>query len=299
MIRALGGYLMRGWPQAVLAVSVLTLISLFLMPLAFLLSGAPTGLVTLRRGARAGIEVIAGVSAVLALMATLAGLGPLLAVAFSVSVWLPVWICAAVLRRTESQAAAVLAAAGLAALFALAMYVVLPDVAGWWRGWADTWMSRALPPGDADRYTAALESAAPVLNALMAVATMLGMLAAVLMARAWQAFLYNPGGFQSEFYALRLPRTLVLPMAVAGLTVVMLDGPAQLMARDLLIVGLAAFLFHGIAAVHRTVATRDMNRGWLVGMYVLMFLLPQMALFVSCIGMADAWLGTGDSPGPA
>lgn len=297
MIRALGGYLTRGWPQAVLAVSVLTLISLLLMPLAFLLSGAPVGLVTLRRGPRGGIEVIAGVTAVLALMATLAGLGPWLAVAFAVSVWLPVWVCAGVLRRTESQAAAVLAAAGLAALFALAMYAAVPDVSGWWRGWVDTWMSQALPPGDAEKYAAALDTAAPLLNAMMAVATMLGMIAAVLVARAWQASLYNPGGFRREFYALRLPRTLVLPMAVAGLAVVMLEGTGLQLARDLLVVGLLAFLFHGVAAVHRTVATRDMNRGWLVGMYLLMFLLPQMALFVSCIGMADAWLGPGDSSG--
>lgn len=299
MIRLLGEYLMRGWPQAVMAISVLTIVSLFLMPLAFLLSGAPTGLVTLRRGPRAGLEVIAGVTAVLALLATLAGVGPLFALAFAVSIWLPVWMGATALRRSESQAVVVLVGAMLAAFFAAAMYVAVPDVSGWWRGWVDVWLAQALPPGEVARYEEALTVAAPLLNVMMAVATMLNMVAAVLVARAWQAALYNPGGFRGEFHALRLPRLLVVPMALAGIGVVLLDGAGLQLARDLLVVGLVAFLFHGVAAVHRTIAARDLNHGWLVGMYVLMLLLPQMMLFVACIGIADAWMDRDQRPGPA
>ncbi len=299
MIRLLGEYLMRGWPQAVMGITVLTLLSLFLMPLAFLLSGAPTGLVTLRRGPRAGFEVILGVTAVLALLATLAGMGPLLAPALAISIWLPVWVCAVALRRSESQAVVVLVGAFLAALFAAGMYLAVPDVPGWWRGWVDAWLNQALPPGDAARYATALDAAAPVLNAMMAVATMLNMVAAVLVARAWQAALYNPGGFRGEFHRLRLPRMLVIPLSLAGLAVVGLDGSGMQLARDLLVVGLVAFLFHGVAAVHRIIAAREMNRGWLLGMYVLMLLLPQMMLFVACIGIADAWMDRGDRPGTA
>ena len=63
MVRVLGEYLTRGWLQAVIAISVLTVVSLFLMPLAFLLSGAPVALVTLRRGEMTGLQVIGGVVA--------------------------------------------------------------------------------------------------------------------------------------------------------------------------------------------------------------------------------------------
>lgn len=299
MLKVLGEYLMRGWPQAVLVITALTVLSLFLMPLAFVLSGAPIGLLTLRRGPVAGMQVIAGVGAALALLSVLAGAGPLLAVAYAASVWLPVWVCAAVLRRTESQAAAVLAAAVIAAIFVAAMHIAVADVSGWWRAWVDGWLAQALPPGEAARYAQVVDAAAPILNALMAVATMLNMLASLLLARAWQAKLFNPGGFRREFHALRLPRGLVAPLAGAGIAVMLLEGPGMQVARDLLVVGLFAFLFHGVAAVHRAVAARGLHAGWLAGMYILMLLLPQMMLFVACIGIADALLDRRGQAGAA
>lgn len=298
MVRVLGEYLTRGWPQAVVAISALTVISLFVMPLAFVLSGAPVALVTLRRGELAGLQIIAGVGLILAALATLADIGPAVALAYAVTVWLPVWLCSLGLRRRESQGAAVLTAALLAATFALGMHLAVPDVTAWWRGWLDAWLTQALPAEDAARYVRVLEPAAPMLNALVAVAMMLSMVVAVLLGRAWQAVLFNPGGFRREFQRLGLPRQLVLPLVAAGIAVVVVEGPALPLLRDLFIIGLFAFLFHGVAAVHRTVASRGLHPGWLASMYVLMLLLPQMVLFLACIGIVDAWLaGRSSSPG--
>ena len=138
-----------------------------------------------------------------------------------------------------------------------------------------------------------------MLNALVAVAMMLSMIAAVLLGRAWQAALFNPGGFRREFHRLGLPRQLVVPLVAAGIAVVLVEGPALPLLRDLLIIGLFAFLFHGVAAVHRTVASRGLHPAWLAGMYLLMLLLPQMVLFLACIGVVDAWLNrSGESAGP-
>ena len=300
MVRLLGEYLLRGWPQAVVAISALSVISLFVMPLAFVLSGAPVALVTLRRGERVGLQVIAGVGLVLAALAMLAGIGPALALAYAITIWLPVWLGCLGLRRSESQATVVLVAALLAALFALGMHLAVPDVTAWWRGWLDAWLKQMLPAAEAARYAGILDSAAPLLNALMAVAMMLSMIVAVLLGRAWQAGLFNPGGFRSEFHGLSLPRSLVLPLVAAGIAVFVVEGPALLLLRDLLIIGLFAFLFHGVAAVHRTVAGRGLHPGWLASMYVLMLLLPQMVLFLACIGIVDAWLGRPGGPaGPA
>jgi hypothetical protein len=184
-------------------------------------------------------------------------------------------------------------------VFIAAMYAAVPDVGAWWRAWVDGWLAQALPPGDAARYAQAVDAAAPILNALMAAAIMLNMLASVLLARAWQASLFNPGGFRREFHALRLPRALVAPLTGAGIAVVLLEGAGMQVARDLLVVGLFAFLFHGVAAVHRAVAARGLHAGWLAGMYVLMLLLPQMMLFVACVGIADALMGGRGQPGAA
>lgn len=299
MVKVLGEYLLRGWPQAIAAITALTVLSLFVMPLAFLLSGAPVALLTLRRGGRAGMQLIAGVTGILAVLAALAGVGPALALAFALTVWLPVWLCSVSLRRSESQAAAVLTAALLAALFAVGMHLALPDAAAWWQGWLEKWLQESLAAPDAARYQEALRAAAPMLNALMAAGMMLSLVVAVLAARAWQAALFNPGGFRSEFHGLRLPRALVAPVIAAGAATALLEGAAMQWSRDLLVIGLFAFLFHGVAAVHRTVASRGLHRGWLAGMYVLMVLLPQMLLFLACIGLVDAWFGRDGTAGGA
>jgi hypothetical protein len=60
--------------------------------------------------------------------------------------------------------------------------------------------------------------------------------------------------------------------------------------RDLLIVAMFMYLFQGIAAVHRTVATRRFSSAWLVAMYGLLLLAPQMILFMACLGLADSWM---------
>ena len=296
MVRVLGAYLTRGWPQAVIAISVLTVLSLFVMPLAFVLSGAPLALVTLRRGELAGLQVIGGVALILAALSAMAGVGPYLALAYAATIWVPVWLCSIGLRRSESQAAVILIGALLATTFALGMHLAVPDVAGWWHSWLDAWLTQTLPAADAARYLHILEPVAPMLNALVAVAMMFSVILAVLLGRAWQAGLFNPGGFRREFHGLGLPRQLVLPLVAMGIAVVVVEGPALPILRDLLIIGLFAFLFHGVAAVHRTVASRGLHPAWLAGMYVLMLLLPQMVLFLACIGMVDAWFGRPGAP---
>jgi len=40
-----------------------------------------------------------------------------------------------------------------------------------------------------------------------------------------------------------------------------------------------------------------MSQAWLVFMYGLLFIVPQMALLLACIGMADAWRIRGGKAG--
>ena len=84
MMRALGQYIMRGRFQAATVLGGLTVVSWLLMPFAYLLSGVPLGLVTLRRGELVGIQVMAASFLFVAALSTLAGLGPMLAAAFAI-----------------------------------------------------------------------------------------------------------------------------------------------------------------------------------------------------------------------
>ncbi|MEX2523554.1 MAG: DUF2232 domain-containing protein [Gammaproteobacteria bacterium] len=290
-MRTLGNYIVRGWWQAVGVVSVLALLSLLLPPLAYILSGVPVALVTLRRGPVTGIQVVFGALFLTSLLAWLAGLTVMLAPAFALAIWAPVWLCAMVLRLTESQGRMVVAAGGLAAAFAIFMHALVADVEDWWRSQFDAWLSGNLDPAAADQYRKLFEEAMPLMNAMMAAGLLLSLVVTVILARWWQSLLFNPGGFRAEFQNLTLPRGLAVAAVLAMILSLMETGAWHWFFRDMLIVLVFMYLFQGLASVHRTVYRRELSQGWLIGMYVLMLLMPQMALLVACVGMVDAWLG--------
>jgi hypothetical protein len=115
----------------------------------------------------------------------------------------------------------------------------------------------------------------------------------LLLARAWQAALFHPGGFRAEFFRLQLPRWFLLPGVLLIVALMSLHGsPLQPALRDLVMVLLFMYVFQGLATVHRTVAGKRLSRVWLVVMYGMLLLIPDVILFIACIGMADSLLGS-------
>jgi uncharacterized protein YybS (DUF2232 family) len=57
------------------------------------------------------------------------------------------------------------------------------------------------------------------------------------------------------------------------------------------------YLFQGLASVHKTVAAKNMPRGWLVMMYVLLLFVPQAVLLVACLGLVDSWMANRGKKG--
>jgi hypothetical protein len=108
----------------------------------------------------------------------------------------------------------------------------------------------------------------------------------LLLARYWQALLYNPGGFRGEFHRLRLPvgATLIL----GGLALFLwlqsswVSGWAMVWAVPL--------MFAGFALVHAWVAFTRRGNGSLVAFYAMwLFLDPVKGLLLGLV-MADALL---------
>ena len=119
-MRALAAYILKGRPQAIIITSLLTFVSLKLPSFAYLLSGVPVSLVALRRGPLIGVQVMMGSLLVVMLLALLVNIGPQIATAFALVIWIPLWLCAIILRQTESQGNVVLMAGGLHCHHALA-----------------------------------------------------------------------------------------------------------------------------------------------------------------------------------
>jgi hypothetical protein len=280
----LAGYIMRGPMQAVLVAAVCAVLSLVLPPLSYL-SGAAVALVTLRLGAWHGAKVALGAALAVTALSWLLVQNVVPGPAFLLALWLPVWALALELRRTVSLSRVLIMAGGFGALFVVVLYGTLDDPAAFWRKVFESIFQEAgSPPVEA------MDDAYAVMTGALAAGFALSLVGSLFTARWWQAQLYHAGGFQREFHALRFgPLLGLITLAVAGLAL-MDAGRLAAFASDLIIVLVLLHLLHGIAVVHGLVKCKGAHVGWLVLMYVLLVLtLPQTAIVLSAVGLADAW----------
>src|SRR3569832_1316830 len=226
IMRGFAQYIMRGRVQAMLVAVAMAILSLVLPPINYLSSDV-IALVTLRRGRQEGLIIIVGVCVVLTLFTLVTPLNPIYAGIFAAAVWLPVWVLALVLRATVSLPVTVMAA-GVIGLAGVALtYQMLDDPAQAWQDAMGRVMEQAAAPTEPDKAAPnllgeMLEEAAPHMTGMAVAALVLGLMLSLLLARWWQALLYNPGGFRREFHALRLSRGFAA-LALAVLLVCLLS----------------------------------------------------------------------------
>lgn len=289
-MRALGGFMLIGRLQAVTVISLFTAIAMSLPALSYLLSGVPAGLIILRKGPAYGMQVLLVCLLAVVLFVALAGANPQVALAFALGIWVPVAICCSVLRITQSQGWLVFAAGVIAAAYVLMVHWLIDDVPAWWLQWMEIWIKNAFPEGGGEQYQEVLGRAAPAMNAMMVSGMTISLVVATFLSRWWQSALFNPGGFRTEFYALRLPNVVIfLTLMGIGLLYTGSGQPGSA-GLDILVVVIVLYLFQGLASVHRIVAAKSMPRGWLIMMYVLLLLVPQAVLLVACLGLVDSWM---------
>ena len=110
---------------------------------------------------------------------------------------------------------------------------------------------------------------------------MLMMFGCLVLARYWQALLYNPGGFRQEFHQLRIdPRLMAVVLVLLALA---LQGVTPM--NDWLFMLSLLPVLQGVAVVHALVALRNMGTAWLVLAYLLLLVAaPAFAL----LGIVDS-----------
>lgn len=292
-MKALASFILRGQSQGLLVVVGFAVLSLVLPPLS-ILSGAAVALVTLRLGTQAGAVLMAGATLAVGLLSIFSLGNPAPAMMFLTALWLPLWILGALLRASRSLPLTLMLAGGLGLLGVLMMYLLVDDVAGWWYGILQQIFDPVMKEtglSDQGAILSAMESISQVMTGMMAAGMVLNAIICLFLARGWQAQLFNPGGFRDEFQQLRLGRSLSgITVALVLLYVVQM-GTLSSMAGDMLIVLLSLHMLQGLALAHAVVAMRKLHIGWLVGLYVLAFVvLPQLMLVVAAVGLLDTWV---------
>lgn len=292
----LASFIMKGRMQAMMLASSSALLSLLIPPLS-IVSSASVSLVTLRRGASEGLYVLIFALLATGLLSALTLGNQYYAVVYGLVFWLPVWLISILLRESRSLVLAIEIAALLGVAGVLVFYLYHPEPAQFWR-LVLVAMLEMMQQMQADFPLEAFKKSAEVMasymTGYMAASVTISSVFGMLMARWWQALLFNPGGFRTEFLALKghaWPAVATIAIMAASALSSGWLGELCVNLRPILAV---LYLFVGIAVVHSLLA--NLNAGYyLVPMlYVtllvsLRFTSVVMDLLVLC-GLTDTWL---------
>ena len=291
-MKALAQFIMKGRMQALGAFTGLLLVS-YLFPVLSVLALACLSLVTLRHGVKEGLFLL---PMLLIVAGAMGGLGS----PDGQGLWLNLVLIAgaaivvllsAILRASRSLALTVL----VAGIVAIAANAVLQfqagDTSNIWQEYEAMQpflqeLTAEMEPEQYQVFEQSMDNVFATLVGSILRLFLLYVIASVLLARWWQAMLYNPGGFQQEFHQLALDRRFAIFSVIVLVATFALSGMAQILAKNLLVVISGVYLLQGLAVAHCVVAIKKLQTAWLVAAYIMVFIASEV---LAAAGFLDTW----------
>jgi len=247
------------------------------LPMMYWLSAAIVALVILRQGSTQGINVL--LAALLPGIAWYAAQHELTVIV----VLLGSAIMASVLRVTVSLPKALISSLVTGAATVLLLPIISEEWYAMLKQGSQIYLEafqEQMPESAAQIEPWILPSLLGAVSALMQLFAM----GSLLLARFWQAKLFNPGGFAEEFHELRFPLWFVA-LAIG----VSLIGTSSVDFVSWLPVVLVPFFLAGISLIHSVVKRKKMSSQWLFMFYVsLVFFLPYMYALLILVALVDS-----------
>jgi len=282
---ALARYALKSPFHAATVVGLLAVLSLF-VPLVSILSGALVGLIILTQGIAPGTRALLISLVGITVVSYLVTQSPMLGITIGLVQWIPMVLLAEVLRRSRSLSITLVVGMIASLLVVLAQYVWWPDIDQLWSQILQQMFNGVEQPGiDKSQLDQGISQLVHLMT-LVLVAVMYSTFIGTLMAARWfQARLTEQSAFRDEFYRLKLGKS-------AALATLLVAAASFAIDRDwlyaMLMVMLMTFLYQGLAVLHRWTSTGK-QKGWLVLLYILMVIFPQVLAAVAILGIIDNW----------
>lgn len=288
----LAAYIMKGRVQAMTVAAALALVSLAFPPVS-IVSSASVALVTLRRGGKEGLYVLLCACLAAAVMSVFLKIGYQFALLYGAVLWVPIWLISIVLREGRHLGVAIEIAVLLGVVAVLGFYLYQPQPAQVWVEVLSVMMQPMLdakPDVSAEQIKHSAQVFAHFMTGAIAAGSVFGLLFGLVLARWWQAALFNPGGFRGEFLALKghakVAMATVLLIVVAALS----TGILAEICWNLLLVLFVLYTFIGTAVLHASFAVMKGSRLMVPVLYLTLVLIPHMMALIAICGLLDNWL---------
>lgn len=257
--------------------------------------------VTLRKGAFEGTLVLCATVAPYLLSYALSSAPAqpqmmMIATATIVAINVVTWLLALVLRRYGSWSLVIEVAILTGVVLICAIHLVFPEVQDWWGSQLSAYLKKTAsllqqlaPEGAAGeeqieasmiagikQYITGFVMASIIFNALLQ----------LVVARWWQAMIFNPGGLRKELYQIRLGYV----SAAVFVAVLALAYGDNAIGLDMMPVMVTAFCAAGLSLIHTVLASKKAGWFWLVLVYLgIMFVFPVGIVLVAIAGLLDSF----------
>jgi hypothetical protein len=296
LLRRFTDYVLHNRLQAMLAAFLLAFIPLIGAGASILVAA----LVTLRKGAFEGTLVLIAslVPFVVsyAISEPAAGGQLLIAMETLIAINILTWLLALVLRRYANWSLVIEVAALAGMILVGSVHLLFPDIQAWWGTQLTASFSKAAvvlgqlsdDPSASKAMTADLvANLQRYVTGFVVVSVMFNALLQLILARWWQAVIFNPGELRKELHQIRLSYVSVLVFAAVG----MLGYLGSNLCLDFLPVLIAAFCAAGLSLIHRLVISNRAGWFWLSIVYFsIMFVVPLGIVLVAIVGLFDSLL---------
>lgn len=282
-------FIMAGRFQAFTYI-ILTSILAMVMPPIGLLSNAAIGLVTLRNGWKTGLILALVGAMALSLFTFILERNINGGFTLGLLQWGPIVLIASILHKSVSWRPALQTVFILAASGVLVFHALVPDSTVFWsdflvKSGLPELLAKSNPELKVEDWT---KTVAAGMTGVLAIAMCFIWSLSLLLARYWQAQLYNPGGFGEEFRNIRLGKTSAIVVLVL---VVLAVATRQQPIVELMMCGVVIFMIQGTSLAHAITKHFELHRIVLIVLYTLLLVLTKpIALLLVAVGIIDSFV---------